>query len=224
MHDGVAQFNGPQNNRQLTADQLLGEMTHLMGGVSYFNRNDIDRALSQAIEDGSSAYAVTYSPSNADFQGSYRRIEVRVAGEGVLARTRPGYYATPQGSSSLSQTRDDLLSAALDNPLPYVAFRVSCGMTYDVLARRLHGKVTVDPQQPTNGSDESQEIVLAAAFGKSTRILSKWLWRIDWKTAWTNRSVSTVFDKALPEGTERVRFVVSDTAAERIGTCDLQVH
>ena len=76
MQDRVSQFAGPPSNQQLTADQLLSEMTRLMGGVSYFNRNDVETALGQAVEDGSSAYAITYSPANTDFGGQYRKIEV----------------------------------------------------------------------------------------------------------------------------------------------------
>ena len=223
MQNGVSQFSGPPSAQQLTADQLLSEMTRLMGGVSYFNRNDVEQLLSQAIEDGSSAYALTYSPSNSDFQGKYRKIEVRINGQDVVARTRPGYYATPAESAPAPQTRDDLIAAALGSPIPYAAFNVACLLTFDGPARRLHGKISVRPQQGASGTDQNEEVVLAAGFDASGKVLSKWSWRVDWKTPWTNHPVSTLFDKVLPEGMRRVRFVVSDPSAERIGSCDIYV-
>ena len=148
----------------------------------------------------------------------------RVNGEKVVARTRPGYYATPQESTPPPQTRDDLIAAALESALPYAAFNVACLLTYDADARRLHGKVSVTPQQRAEALEESQEIVLAASFASNGKVLSKWSWRVDWKTPWTNRPISTLFDKVLPEGTQRVRFVVSGPSAERIGSCDIQVQ
>src|ERR1022692_1855779 len=68
------------------ADTLLGYMTEIMGGLSYRGRNDVEIALSQAVEDGASAYLISYSPSNGDFNGEYRKIVVRTNHEGSTAR------------------------------------------------------------------------------------------------------------------------------------------
>jgi hypothetical protein len=36
----------------------------------------VEEAIGQTIEDGSSAYVISYSPSNTNFDGGYRKIEI----------------------------------------------------------------------------------------------------------------------------------------------------
>jgi hypothetical protein len=38
-------------------------------------------------------YSVGYYPGNQDFNGAWRRIEVRLQRPGLTLRTRTGYYA-----------------------------------------------------------------------------------------------------------------------------------
>ncbi|MBV9155872.1 MAG: VWA domain-containing protein, partial [Acidobacteriaceae bacterium] len=106
------------------AEVLLSKMTRMMGGLSYYGRNDVAKALSQAVLDGSSAYVISYSPSNTNFQGEYRKIEVHVDLEGSTARTRPGYYAVADESADQQQA-EVRLETAMSSPLVYSGIDVS---------------------------------------------------------------------------------------------------
>lgn len=63
------------------------------GGKAYYNRNDIDNALSDGMEDGSTYYMVGYYPQNKTWDGRFRKIEVKSRRPGVTLRYRTGYFA-----------------------------------------------------------------------------------------------------------------------------------
>jgi tetratricopeptide (TPR) repeat protein len=63
------------------------------GGMMIRNENNIGRALEAIARDSGRYYVIGYNPSNANFDGKYRPIEVRVKREGVRVRARRGYLA-----------------------------------------------------------------------------------------------------------------------------------
>jgi VWFA-related protein len=78
--------------RELTA---LAEAT---GGETYFPKevSEVDRIAHLVAHDIRSQYTIQYTPSNAAMDGTFRQIKVTVNAPGRLtARTRNGYYATP---------------------------------------------------------------------------------------------------------------------------------
>ncbi len=54
---------------------------------------DLAPVYAQVAEELRSVYSIGYYPQNQNFNGKYRRIEVRVKRPGLTLRTRPGYYA-----------------------------------------------------------------------------------------------------------------------------------
>ncbi len=207
----------------MTADVLLRHMTEIMGGLSFRGRNDVEEALNQAIVDGSSAYLISYSPSNTTFDGQYRKIEVRTSVEGSHARTRQGYYAVADDFQSDREMADARLDDAMSSPVPYGALNVSCPATYDVSKNRLTGKIVVKANQQKAAADQKEQVIRVASFSNSHKLLNSWDWRITWKDPWTNRDVSATFDKVLSPKANMVRFLVADPAADRIGTCEYRL-
>jgi Ca-activated chloride channel homolog len=57
------------------------------------NENNIGRALDTIAADTGQYYVLAYQPANANFDGKYRPIEVRVKRPGVNVRARRGYLA-----------------------------------------------------------------------------------------------------------------------------------
>ena len=74
----------------MTAMQQLAAST---GGKAYFNTNDLNGALTRAIDDGSHYYTLSYSPSNAKMDGTYRNIEIHLAKGHYALAYRHGYNA-----------------------------------------------------------------------------------------------------------------------------------
>gem|GEM_PF-2654380 len=207
----------------MTADVLLRHMTKIMGGLSYRGRNDVDEALSQAIEDGSSAYLISYSPSDSNFDGGYRKIEVHTGIEGSIARTRQGYYANAEDATPNKEMIEARLQGAMSSPATYGALNVSCPATYDGAKNHLTGKIVVTPNQQAAASDQMEQVIRVSSFSKEQKVLNSWVWRINWKNPWTNRAVSASFDKELSPKAKSVRFLVSDAGADRIGTCEYRL-
>lgn len=63
------------------------------GGMMIRNENNIGRALDTIAADTSRYYVLAYQPANANFDGKFRPIEVRVKRSGVRVRARRGYLA-----------------------------------------------------------------------------------------------------------------------------------
>ena len=213
-------FMGETGGEALSANVTLRRMTGMMGGLSYFGRNDISTALGQAVRDGSSAYVISYAPSNPAFNGEYRKIEIKTDVQGTTARTRPGYYAIDDEAAADRQLTEARLEAAMASSLRYTGVDLSCPAVYDGAHGRLTGKmVTASHPQFASGETRDQ-IIRIASFSKAGKQLNFWSWRVTWKDPWTTRSVSASFDKTLAPKTKRVRFLVADPSADRIGTCD----
>jgi VWFA-related protein len=63
------------------------------GGLMIRNENNIGRALERVAADANRYYILGYQPEDADFDGTFRPIDVRVKREGVRVRARRGYLA-----------------------------------------------------------------------------------------------------------------------------------
>ena len=57
------------------------------------NGKKMEAAFSQIEEELRTQYVASYTPTNAKLDGSYRKIEIQVKGDGLKAQARKGYYA-----------------------------------------------------------------------------------------------------------------------------------
>jgi Ca-activated chloride channel family protein len=78
-------------------DKKLDKLADATGGKAFFigDRLELERALTKVARELRGQYIVTYRPTNKNYDGSYRRIEVKLAAErdGLKVRTRRGYTA-----------------------------------------------------------------------------------------------------------------------------------
>lgn len=65
------------------------------GGKAYVNTNGLQDAVADAVQNGSSYYTIAYAPENKNFDGRFRKLQVRVDGGGLNLAYRDGYYADP---------------------------------------------------------------------------------------------------------------------------------
>jgi VWFA-related protein len=82
-------------------------MAKATGGKAFDNANDLDQAVSKALEDGSHYYTLVYSPTDKRQDGSYRKISV-VAPGGYKLAYRDGYYADGPDSQPVKQAPGDI--------------------------------------------------------------------------------------------------------------------
>jgi VWFA-related protein len=87
------------------AKRALDALTEATGGQAYYPKEmaDVDRIAHQVARDIRNQYTITYTPSNQALDGSFRQIKVVVNGPNrPVARTRTGYYATPEMANAKS--------------------------------------------------------------------------------------------------------------------------
>jgi VWFA-related protein len=86
------------------------------GGKAFYNLGDIAGAIKAAVADSEITYALGFYPQNVKLDGSYHKLSVEVAKQGVEVRARKGYYASeskPPGEKERKKSIDEIL----DNPL-----------------------------------------------------------------------------------------------------------
>jgi VWFA-related protein len=89
------------------------------GGRAFYDSNDLDAAVREALADGSTYYLLGYYPENKKMDGRFRTIRVRVNRPGVEVRHRRGYFALdPADWRGSREDREQELEAAVADPLP----------------------------------------------------------------------------------------------------------
>jgi VWFA-related protein len=78
-----------QDSFNITSLQMVSELTGGLSSVYAFANGAMDRIVTAT----SSSYLLGYTPANANFDGRYRRIEVKVNRRGAKVLWRHGYFA-----------------------------------------------------------------------------------------------------------------------------------
>lgn len=112
----------------------MREIAEDTGGRAFVNRNDIDAAVALSVADGSTYYTLGYYPEKEQWDGKFRKIDVKLARKGLALRHRRGYYAADpsqvrlrparkkekkaKGQAPEKSAKDLELLGALYSPLP----------------------------------------------------------------------------------------------------------
>ncbi|MGO9937250.1 MAG: VWA domain-containing protein [Terracidiphilus sp.] len=83
---------------------LIGEQT---GGRAFYNTNGLKEALETAGDEGSSYYSLLYAPTNMKFDGSVRRISVRLGHGHYDLAYRRSYFASDLDTGVIRQAAAD---------------------------------------------------------------------------------------------------------------------
>ncbi|HLJ86587.1 MAG TPA: VWA domain-containing protein [Candidatus Angelobacter sp.] len=121
ISDASANLQGSHDAMNSLADQT--------GGRAFYNRNDIDQAINLSVEDGSTYYSFGYYPDDKNWNGKFRKIEVKILNKDLRIRHRRGYFAVDTSASvdtGTKEARSEFGSAlALESPmvtmLPFAA-------------------------------------------------------------------------------------------------------
>src|SRR5579862_2555147 len=108
---------------QLTAvgnSQLaMRELAESTGGFAVTNTNEISLPMQRIMEDIRTHYELAYSPTSTNYDGHFRKIEVKISRPKVTLQTRKGYYAVPDLNGEPLQPFELLaLNAMNARPLP----------------------------------------------------------------------------------------------------------
>jgi VWFA-related protein len=118
------------------------------GGRPLYNTNDIASSIRKAVDDSRVSYVLGYYPTNNQWDGHFREINVKVARPGLHLRYRTGYYAIPANPDNAN--RNELLVAdAIRSPLQMIdlGLEVRTEPVPSSNGRELKVGVRVDPSQ-----------------------------------------------------------------------------
>jgi hypothetical protein len=210
--------------------QDIAEQT---GGRAFFNRNDLDRAVQAAAEDGSSYYALAFRPEKYVADGRMHELKLKCKRAGVQLRYRHGYFALdpydprhpdPDRLKWMqNEMRDALLAQKqLETGVPLQA----------ALQNGSHAELLLQPGALTFGSEPAGkhratlEIVTAAFDEKGKAVATDaHVYQIvldddRYKQAASMPMRQPVTFQVRPDA-KRLRIAVRDLNTDRIGTVDL---
>ena len=146
-----------RSDKQATADlnsatqlsdehSTMQQMAHQTGGRAFVNTNGLTEAVNDSIADGSSYYTIAYSPSNNNWNGAYRKIQVQLQSRGYDLSYRRGYYAddpdaTPRRAAATAPAQhSNTLSTAMQRGSPnqtQIIFAAHIVPTYEIAEKAL---------------------------------------------------------------------------------------
>jgi VWFA-related protein len=75
------------------AGGTLSEIAAATGGTAFQNSNDVLAGLQRAFADGRQYYMLAYVPGNANPDGKFRAISVRLRDKKMVVKAKRGYWA-----------------------------------------------------------------------------------------------------------------------------------
>lgn len=219
------------------AMDLLADRT---GGKAYYNRNDLDGAVRDGVSDGSTYYMLGYYPDNKEWNGKFRKIQVKVERHGVKLRYRLGYYAsdpTAYVKEDVKQRARELGDAlSLDHPVSTALFfeaavtppsepgknNVTVGYLIDVHALMVeHGE---------DGAEHAEVECVVQAFDQKGKPVNSGGSTV--KAAMKPETFQKILQSgfpckseiALPAGSYLLRLGIRDNRTGLIGTANAKVN
>jgi VWFA-related protein len=77
----------------INSHSTMNSVAEQTGGKAFYNTNDLNRAIRDSMNDGSTYYTLGYYPENKDWDNRFRRISVKVNRPGIKLHYRQGFYA-----------------------------------------------------------------------------------------------------------------------------------
>ena len=213
----------------------MSDIARETGGEAFFNQNDLHGLMMRSLSEGTNYYTLAYVPQDHDWNGKYRKIEVKVATEGVKLRFRNGYYALPDPVSNGTDA-GRLLAAAM---LPSVPESTGLLLRVQVLppdAERKSASIdfAVDPSDLTfvDGPEQRKQTIvdfMAAASDKNQKDAGSVVSTVNasLRPETYQQVLKTGFpghlDLDLKPGTYVLRLGAIERASDKIGTVDVPI-
>ena len=198
------------------------------GGLAFFARNDIDKEIGTAIEDGANYYTISYSPTNkSDDDQKFRQINITLMDKSLTAWTRTGYYEKYQVKPGETQKPPDARQLAFDLTSAALATAPYSGLLVSGEKSGEGYKITVAPiglefRPMKSGAYRAEMTVMTVSFSAKGKALEHHANEIDLPATELDAPVAfTVKPASGLSGATRTRIVVRDAVSGHIGTVDL---
>ncbi len=115
--DDYVRFGVSSSNRQ----EGLRDLAERTGGFLIANTNNIGPLMARVMEDVDTHYEIAYPPTSNNYDGHFRKIEVKLTRPGLTVQTRNGYFAVPETGEAGPVTPEEMagLKALDTQPRPH---------------------------------------------------------------------------------------------------------
>lgn len=95
--------------------QTMSELASRTGGRAYYNTNDLNHAIRDAVADSRVTYTLGYYPTGDEGKGAFHKLDVKVSERaGVTLRYRKGYFDNAEQPLSAKARATELRDAVID--------------------------------------------------------------------------------------------------------------
>jgi len=120
-----ASSNIEQDMAKFSAMESLARRT---GGFAFYNTNGIKGSIRQAIDESRVTYQLGFYPEDANWDGSFHKLHVKVNRPDTHVQTREGYFALPEPNIA-GQTWAEMLSEIATSPVEATGIRIRAQVT-----------------------------------------------------------------------------------------------
>lgn len=127
--NNIRGMNGAKSAMKLPYDKFMEQQMTLhafadaTGGRACITVEELDKCFAEAVDDSRAYYMLGYY-LGADVQPGWRKLKVKVAGDGLRVRYRSGFYVTPKLQDSADLRRKQLVDA-LASPVQYTGLQLN---------------------------------------------------------------------------------------------------
>jgi VWFA-related protein len=104
-------------NNAIEAHQGLRMLSAATGGIAVLNKNNFDEGLGQIVSANDGYYLLAYTPADSKFDNKFRKVEIKVKGDGLKVYNRRGYFARQDKPAAEPVTTQEQVLAAIRSPL-----------------------------------------------------------------------------------------------------------
>jgi VWFA-related protein len=207
------------------------------GGRAFFNSNDITGAIRNAIDETSITYLITYYPDHEEWNGQWRKVQLKLANRnGLRIRHRNGYAAlgddpTPKALEALrKQALAEVIGSALDATELVIAsyFTRFSDSQVDLTLRIYPNSITLASHDGKwNGGVEVFYVLTGGPEQqKSTYFSTQLNIALDAAQLERFRTEGILMRRRITvaKDRERLKVVVRDKASGRMGSLALPLH
>ncbi len=218
--------------RNTLQDQLgLRALASATGGIAVMNKNNFADGLSHIVEISQGYYVLAYTPLDTNFDGKFRKVEIKLKRGGLKVYSRKGYLAKEEPKLESAVTKEHQLLAAIRSPLARRDIRVQAMVNYKATQPRqgaIDIHLLVDPKtlklDETDGKHQTSFDVAGFVFdefgemrGGFSETINASLTPEEFRRV-SQGGLTYSANTSLPSGIYQIRIAVRDNKTGRTGT------
>ncbi len=160
VHNGAAQLVADKrafDQKTFDDNATMNQMALDTGGHAYINTNDITKSIESALAHGANYYTIAYTPTDPDWNGNFRTIQVKLAQQGYTLAYRRGYFADDPDTLPKNSPTSGSSSPAASDAMRIALLRGGPAASQIVFQARVlpAGAATEDTVAPNNNPSKT---------------------------------------------------------------------